>query len=333
MAPSRSPETAGTSRPARKRWVEYHQISRSALNPGIQGNLTGFPWRDQAGNLRISAFRGRFWWIVPVTCMATSGVGSISETRSRGPTTPMVPPISRGRRRGVAPAAGNAAPGATYRQNHADFFPSTLAAAATGSVAEAPFRTGFPSVRPIVLRQYRQPCLASCPPLPTPSQIRAGPRYLRVGKAVQPGPPTRIRRPAARFFGGLPRKVDIGGGNRYDRGMWTIIRGALGCGLAFGAERGAELMWPDESPWMWWSIAGAIAILWVGLELVHRRRKRSPEIRLNDTTTYREQADGSRIVTQTTLARPVHISGVLTIEGGASADPPTLTKPTENRGE
>jgi len=33
----------------------------------------------------------------------------------------------------------------------------------------------------------------------------------------------------------------------------------------------------------------------------------SPEIRLNNTTTYREQPDGSRIVTQTTLAKPARI--------------------------
>ncbi len=102
----------------------------------------------------------------------------------------------------------------------------------------------------------------------------------------------------------------------------AVIRGSLGCGVMFGAERGAELMWPNEPPWMWWSIAGGIVVLWIVVEWFHRRRKRGPEIRLNDTTTYREQKDGSRIVTQTTLAKPVRISGIGTTEGGGSA---TLT--------
>ena len=46
--------------------------------------------------------------------------------------------------------------------------------------------------------------------------------------------------------------------------------------------------------------------------LKRRRERRSilgPEVRIDDTTTYREQQDGSRIVTRTTLAKAVRISG------------------------
>ncbi len=97
----------------------------------------------------------------------------------------------------------------------------------------------------------------------------------------------------------------------------------LAWGLVFGAEQGAELMWPTESPWMWWGIAGAIAALWIGFEWFRRRRKLGPEVRISNTTTYREQPDGSRIVTQTTLAERVRIAG--RAETTMSSDPPTLT--------
>ena len=47
-------------------------------------------------------------------------------------------------------------------------------------------------------------------------------------------------------------------------------------------------------------------------------------VRLDDTTTYVQQADGSRIVTKTTLARPVRIGGALGITGTGGA---TLKRP------
>lgn len=88
------------------------------------------------------------------------------------------------------------------------------------------------------------------------------------------------------------------------------------------------MMWPDESVALWWGGAAAIAVLWLVVEvaLYRRRRKRGlgPEIRINDTTTYREQPGGSRVVTQTTLAKPVHLQTTFRAEGGGSA---SLRKP------
>lgn len=61
-----------------------------------------------------------------------------------------------------------------------------------------------------------------------------------------------------------------------------------------------------SSGWIWLGVT----LVASGLLIMSSIRKPHKEVRLNDTTTYVEQADGSRIVTQTTLAHPVHHSGV-----------------------
>ena len=52
-------------------------------------------------------------------------------------------------------------------------------------------------------------------------------------------------------------------------------------------------------------------------------------VRLDDTTTYVQQADGSRIVTKTTLAKPVRIQSALGSTGVGSA---SLKRPPSNDG-
>lgn len=34
----------------------------------------------------------------------------------------------------------------------------------------------------------------------------------------------------------------------------------------FSLERGAEMMWPQESPWLWWGIAAVLITIWAGLQ-------------------------------------------------------------------
>ncbi len=74
-----------------------------------------------------------------------------------------------------------------------------------------------------------------------------------------------------------------------------------------------------------WSVGIWIAVIvlaLVGMGVcvwIDRKRKPKsvlgPEVRLNDTTTYREQPDGSRIVTQTTLAKPMRLAGRMHVTG------------------
>ena len=45
--------------------------------------------------------------------------------------------------------------------------------------------------------------------------------------------------------------------------MWKLLHAGLAGAGAFSAQRGAELMWPEESPWTWWFIAGAVFVLWL----------------------------------------------------------------------
>ena len=42
--------------------------------------------------------------------------------------------------------------------------------------------------------------------------------------------------------------------------MWRHVKFILSLTLIFAAERGAEVMWPELSPWAWWSIAGVLVI-------------------------------------------------------------------------
>lgn len=94
--------------------------------------------------------------------------------------------------------------------------------------------------------------------------------------------------------------------------MARIGRGCVAAVVIFGAERGAEAMWPTMTPWAWWGGAAILGALWLGAEAVLYRRRRKhgfgPEVRISDTTTYREQPDGSRLVTTTKFVKPVALS-------------------------
>ncbi len=76
-------------------------------------------------------------------------------------------------------------------------------------------------------------------------------------------------------------------------------------------------------PWEVWACVTAVGIIGLAVsfwaDLKKKKSALGPEIRLNDTTTYREQPDGSRVVTQTTLAKPVRVSGVGVTGGAAPA--------------
>ena len=90
--------------------------------------------------------------------------------------------------------------------------------------------------------------------------------------------------------------------------------------LLFAGSGCVDWLTDDFPGWIWGIVfLVALAILlgmyWQDWRRGSFRRKETdalgPEIRLNDTTTYREQPDGSRIVTQTTLAKAVRIEGTV----------------------
>ncbi|MCY3702889.1 MAG: hypothetical protein OXG16_09435 [Rhodospirillales bacterium] len=82
--------------------------------------------------------------------------------------------------------------------------------------------------------------------------------------------------------------------------------------------------------YVWIGLIVLSVLVALGVFLHDRFWGLGPEIRINDTTTYREQRDGSRIVTQVTHVPPVRISGIGTTPVGARA---TLTvKKAKNRG-
>ncbi len=107
--------------------------------------------------------------------------------------------------------------------------------------------------------------------------------------------------------------------------MWiaVCIGAAIGVGW-IAISYAMEPLFP-MGDWRWLVLAAiAFGVAGVAYFLQRRRERRSrlgPEIRLNDTTTYREQPDGSRVVTQTTLARPVSIKGIgaTSVEGASTA--------------
>lgn len=83
--------------------------------------------------------------------------------------------------------------------------------------------------------------------------------------------------------------------------------------FAFPIEAGIggmlEAWTPISSGWIW---AGVTFIGALGLGLGFwwdRKKRRGSEIRIDDTTTYREQPDGSRVVTTTKLVRPERAAG------------------------
>ena len=84
------------------------------------------------------------------------------------------------------------------------------------------------------------------------------------------------------------------------------------------------MMWPEESVALWWGGASALAVAWFAVEMYFYRRRRKnalgPEIRIDNTTTYREQPDGSRVVTKTTLAKPVRLAVDFEAAAGGSAE-------------
>ena len=114
----------------------------------------------------------------------------------------------------------------------------------------------------------------------------------------------------------------------------TIARACVGGAVLFGAERGAEMMWPERSVWLWWGGASFIAGAWLIAEAFayrrHRKPKIGPEIRLTDTITYREQPDGSRVLTETKLVKPVRLRTKMSGEGAGSA---SLRPPRKNGDE
>ena len=107
--------------------------------------------------------------------------------------------------------------------------------------------------------------------------------------------------------------------------------------FAFPVEAGIggmlEAWTPISSGWIW---AGVTFVGVLGLvfsfwwDRKQKKNRLGPEIRLNDTTTYREQPDGSRVVTQTTLAKPVRISGIGETNVGGSVQ---ITTKRESDGE
>ena len=45
--------------------------------------------------------------------------------------------------------------------------------------------------------------------------------------------------------------------------MDGYIKGALFIFIVFSAQQGAEMMWPDASPWMWWSLTAVAGFLFI----------------------------------------------------------------------
>ena len=45
--------------------------------------------------------------------------------------------------------------------------------------------------------------------------------------------------------------------------MWRIFKSALLILFVFSAGLGAEMMWPEASPWTWWSIAAVSGLLYL----------------------------------------------------------------------
>lgn len=56
--------------------------------------------------------------------------------------------------------------------------------------------------------------------------------------------------------------------------LGKVLRGCVGAGVIYAAERGAEVMWPEESPWTWWSAAAVLAVVWLAVEVWWHRRSR-----------------------------------------------------------
>lgn len=120
--------------------------------------------------------------------------------------------------------------------------------------------------------------------------------------------------------------------------MYTIIITAAGVGVGWiGISYAMEPLFPMGD--LRWLILAAIGFTAAGVAVFWERRRKmqekqdshlGPEIRISDTMTYRQQPDGSRIVTQTTLAKPVRIGSALGSSGVGGA---TTLKPPADDGE
>lgn len=123
--------------------------------------------------------------------------------------------------------------------------------------------------------------------------------------------------------------------------MHILVLVAAGAGAGLGwiaVSYGMEPLFP-MGDWRWFLVAAAgfstagAAFLWQRRQ-DHRKAAEAvkaalasskdshlgPEVRTSDTTTYREQPDGSRVVTQTTIAKPVRLEGLLEIRGLSMRD-------------
>lgn len=56
------------------------------------------------------------------------------------------------------------------------------------------------------------------------------------------------------------------------------IRLCVGSAAIFGAGRGTEIMWPEESPWLWWGASALIIAIWASIEIVLYRRRRKRQL-------------------------------------------------------
>ena len=52
------------------------------------------------------------------------------------------------------------------------------------------------------------------------------------------------------------------------------LRACIGVAAIYGAERGAETMWPDVTAWTWWAGSAALVAIWIAVEVwLHRGRR------------------------------------------------------------
>ena len=83
-------------------------------------------------------------------------------------------------------------------------------------------------------------------------------------------------------------------------------------------------------PWQAWAGVTAVGVVGFVASIWHERRQKKselgPEIRISDTTTYREQPDRSRVVTTTTLVKPVDLKASMRAKGGGRASLKPLPK-------
>lgn len=57
--------------------------------------------------------------------------------------------------------------------------------------------------------------------------------------------------------------------------MYKIIEGVLVASILFSLERGAEMMWPQTTPWIWWGITGILFFMWMVFRNFPSREERA----------------------------------------------------------